>query len=589
MDYGQLGDPNFSPFGDTTAITTTLQQTYITNGVSHKFGVWVPVISYMSGDIIYHHDGTDGALYGSLVDQNRGKSPVNGAFWRKLVAVSGVGGGGSAGITGVKINNAGNYDNIVFGVGLTVSGNVITLATPGGGSIGDMQKSVYDSDADGKVNAAITADNVQWSGVLNKPPFARVATTGSYNDLSDKPNIPAAQVNSDWVATTGVSAILNKPLTFPPEAHLHNEYVTEAPITGVSYVRKDGAWVVTPTAESGMLISTTVTPGALKYDEIIFDQNFVVNGNTISLFQNGNIICGVNPNIRSVSQGTGIVANKGMVATAHSVNDTEMLTLRPENTYGNIFELVGVRPVTGAEGSAYFIAGLFDARTSDALNREAITGIETNVVADVGWDSAIGSVVGQRTIVTNNSGTASDKIDGIHVLYGAGTADVGSALSVSSNVMDKGFAIGLQMSGITGADSAFIRGTDTNGVPNSGIDFSGTNFVSGILLSGNCLTIYQYGVFDTPCTGKAVFNQGVDVTGNLNVSKIIFSDATEMTTAAIAGSLYWAAPYVGVDVPGAGNNTLTDGQSRIWHSPDGSHLITRKGSAYLGVQLTQYV
>ena len=38
-----------------------------------------------------------------------------------------------------------------------------------------------------------------------------VAFTGSYNDLSDQPTIPAAQVNSDWNSYSGVSQILNKP------------------------------------------------------------------------------------------------------------------------------------------------------------------------------------------------------------------------------------------------------------------------------------------------------------------------------------------------------------------------------------------
>lgn len=40
-----------------------------------------------------------------------------------------------------------------------------------------------------------------------------VATSGSYNDLSDKPTIPTVtpQVNADWNATSGVSQILNKP------------------------------------------------------------------------------------------------------------------------------------------------------------------------------------------------------------------------------------------------------------------------------------------------------------------------------------------------------------------------------------------
>lgn len=35
--------------------------------------------------------------------------------------------------------------------------------------------------------------------------------SGNYNDLNNKPTIPAAQVNSDWNATSGVAQILNKP------------------------------------------------------------------------------------------------------------------------------------------------------------------------------------------------------------------------------------------------------------------------------------------------------------------------------------------------------------------------------------------
>jgi len=41
--------------------------------------------------------------------------------------------------------------------------------------------------------------------------LATVATSGSYTDLANKPTIPAAQVNSDWNASSGVSQILNKP------------------------------------------------------------------------------------------------------------------------------------------------------------------------------------------------------------------------------------------------------------------------------------------------------------------------------------------------------------------------------------------
>ena len=113
----------------------------------------------------------------------------------------------------------------------------------------------------GKSNGGSTS--VEWDDILNKPEFATVATSGDYDDLTDKPTIltqwfgtqaeydaiaekdpntvyniegsdnvqadwnqsdttaddyiknkptiPAAQVNSDWNSNSGVSQILNKP------------------------------------------------------------------------------------------------------------------------------------------------------------------------------------------------------------------------------------------------------------------------------------------------------------------------------------------------------------------------------------------
>lgn len=586
IDYG---DSNFSPAGDTTAVVTTLQQTLETGGRQHKTGVWVPQITYFRGDFVYFHDGTVAGIYSSLVDDNKGVSPQNQTNWRLLFSCDGSGGiGGTGGITGISINGAGNYTNIAFGNGFTVTGNSITFSGAGSGTIGDMLKSQYDSDNDGKVNTAHVADQVQWSGVLNKPPFAIVATTGSYNDLTDKPVIPAAQVNSDWVATSGVSMILNKPTVFPPADHTHSIYLTEAPLDGDYYTRRNGTWTPVPSATgSGLKISSDTVPGTTLYDEIIFDPNFVVNGNVISLFQNGNIICGVNPNIKSTSTNPGIPANSGTVASAHSMNDQDILTLHPEYLYGNIFQIVGARPVTGAESTANFISGYFDASTSDTLNRERIWGILSDISVESGWDATNGIALGADIVVHNKTGADSTKISGIRTLFNDATNNVGYAYGISSAQTGFGFQTGLEIDGIHGTNSSLIKATAVNNAPATGIDFSAVNFVSGALLKGNCITISQDGVFDTPCTNKAIFNQGVDVIGDLTVSKIVFGDATEMTTAAVVGaSPYWISPYVGIDVPGTGLNILTDGQSRVWHSPSGSYIINRKENTYYGVQLT---
>lgn len=65
-----------------------------------------------------------------------------------------------------------------------------------------------------------------WADITNKPNFATVATSGSYNDLSNKPSIPAAQVNSDWNAASGVAQILNKP-TIPSITNCYQTTDTE--------------------------------------------------------------------------------------------------------------------------------------------------------------------------------------------------------------------------------------------------------------------------------------------------------------------------------------------------------------------------
>ena len=58
---------------------------------------------------------------------------------------------------------------------------------------------------------AIKEVNVKVNEKADASSLAEVATSGSYNDLLDKPSIPAAQVNSDWNANSGVAQILNKP------------------------------------------------------------------------------------------------------------------------------------------------------------------------------------------------------------------------------------------------------------------------------------------------------------------------------------------------------------------------------------------
>jgi hypothetical protein len=68
----------------------------------------------------------------------------------------------------------------------STTGNVLLVAAQ---SSGDMLKSIYDTNNDGKVDYAANADTVPWSGVAGKPS------------------------------------------TYPPSSHTHSEYMVKGPVT----------------------------------------------------------------------------------------------------------------------------------------------------------------------------------------------------------------------------------------------------------------------------------------------------------------------------------------------------------------------
>lgn len=57
------------------------------------------------------------------------------------------------------------------------------------------------------------------------------STATDYADLTSKPTIPAAQVNSDWNSTTGLSQIFNKPII--PAAQVNADWNST---TGLSQI-----------------------------------------------------------------------------------------------------------------------------------------------------------------------------------------------------------------------------------------------------------------------------------------------------------------------------------------------------------------
>lgn len=84
-------------------------------------------------------------------------------------------------------------------------------------------------------DGTVTAVN---SALVHPSDLAPVAMSGDYNDLENKPTIPAAQVNADWNAASGVAAILNKPTI--PAAQVQSDW-NEADNTDPSFIKNKPA------------------------------------------------------------------------------------------------------------------------------------------------------------------------------------------------------------------------------------------------------------------------------------------------------------------------------------------------------------
>lgn len=107
------------------------------------------------------------------------------------------------------------------------------------------------------------SDNANLASALNAKAnvadLATVATSGSYNDLTNKPTIPSAQVNSDWNATSGVAQILNKPTIPTKTSQLTNDswFITSAyHDSSKQDVLTPGTWI---SIANGTISNTWVT------------------------------------------------------------------------------------------------------------------------------------------------------------------------------------------------------------------------------------------------------------------------------------------------------------------------------------------
>lgn len=116
---------------------------------------------------------------------------------------------------------------------------------------------------------ATAAQGAKADSAVQPSALAAVATSGAYADLTGKPSIPAAQQQTDWDATSGITSIANKPAVIAAGATAeeartaigagtsnltlgttsttalagNTAIIPEAPSDGKTYGRKNAAWV----------------------------------------------------------------------------------------------------------------------------------------------------------------------------------------------------------------------------------------------------------------------------------------------------------------------------------------------------------
>lgn len=108
---------------------------------------------------------------------------------------------GPQGRAGVIVNADGTVDMSGYATETYVDEQITNVAT--GGTI-DLKNYATIKYVDEKFASAGggTAESIAWDKVTGKPTFATVATSGSYNDLTDKPTIPQAYTLPEASSTT---------------------------------------------------------------------------------------------------------------------------------------------------------------------------------------------------------------------------------------------------------------------------------------------------------------------------------------------------------------------------------------------------
>ena len=254
------------------------------------------------------------------------------------------------------------------------------------------------------------------TSIANRPNLAVVATSGSYNDLSDRPEIAPPQVNADWNQTDAgqASFILNKPTLFSGSwDDLTNKPSIPSTLPDLQDVDLpntilDGTYITWNASESRW----KATPSASGLASIVEDTTPQLGGN---LDTQGNSISGTG----------GTIEMSGQTSKLRFHYDT-VGNLPDPSTWHGMFAHVH------ATGKAYY------AHSSQWVELANITDIPADIDTTYSQD-AVADPTGAKLRLTSSTGSTDDI-----------TISAGTNITID-NVTSTGFRISSTAAGGGGA------------------------------------------------------------------------------------------------------------------------------------------
>jgi hypothetical protein len=370
--------------------------------------------------------------------------------------------------------------------------------------------------------------------VQNKPTLATVATTGSYSDLLNKPSIPAAQIPSDWNATSGVSRIENKP-TIPTQ---YTDALAQAAIS------------LTSNTPSGIVSTLTYVGGGFTFTSAAA----LVSGTTIKTINNNSLLGSGDVSVGTVTSvgGTGTVSG---ITLGGSVTGSGSLSLTGTLSGITNTNLSGTAGITNANLANSTISGV------------ALGGSLYNLTAGTNVSFSTGSTYNGSQAITVNVATGAG-----YTLPATTTTTLGGVVVpavATSGIINSSGTIGLAVATTTQLGGVKVDGTSitiSSGVVSATpytLPTATTTVLGGVKVDGTSITISS-GIISAIPTGIDSFTSlvttqittlAVDMTTG---PTMIFWQPSATGNRTITLSNFTAGRRVKIFItPKAGNNTFT--------------------------------